>query len=170
MKTMNSLIALIACFATISSSPALAKACNPQSSSKACLNKTCASLGQSMMDMDQKNILVCLKNDSSPAQLVWKSQSAGSNGNSCNYAAAHSYSIARAPIKKVGNNQIISTSCTAAIYEVINGVKSAVIKGKYSITSNRHLIISGIVLAQCLNGSIVPIGQACTSTHNGMGR
>lgn len=49
-----------------------------------CLNQTCDTMGETVIDGDQKNILACLKNDS--GEMVWKSTSSGGSGGTGDWA------------------------------------------------------------------------------------
>lgn len=64
---------------------AQAALCDPATSSVDCLGSDCRQIGSTTLDFGQKNIIACLKDDSTPPKLKWKamSQSSGGGVGSC---------------------------------------------------------------------------------------
>jgi|GEM_PF-3339318 len=77
---MRNAILLSAAFLLISGASAAAQNCVPPNGGVSCLTKSCAQLGQTMMDGDGASIIACLNTSSTNTALIWKSMSVGTTG------------------------------------------------------------------------------------------
>jgi hypothetical protein len=72
---MRALVFLVFCAMAFASHPAQAQdaACTPTPGGQPCISQSCATLGETKMDSDQKNIVVCLcPTANCTSGFIWK--------------------------------------------------------------------------------------------------
>lgn len=150
--------------------PAMAAGeCSPVPGGSICVNKTCATVGATTIDSDQKNIIACLKNDS--GALVWKSTS-GTTSGSCNVSITNlSYSCGNSYNPSVGTVQYTFTDKQVVVFPC-----SAMPAGVYyqftgtnKIRCNEASMCgpTGEYVYQCNNGTINFLFSTCKDVGHG---